>query len=228
MHTNYSKHRILMVNQSPDLDQWPLGIGVARHTSTERPSSDKEKQAVGASPLYVLTTTERPDRADLIPQGISRTSTRRTRENKSDVGPGRARKPSAPRRNSQSPTKSRENRRNRTRLAGMVLPPRRKAVVVGCCYTNSGYHQDISLYGPANDAHAFALNLVNLLEFHPNDVCLLTDVHPSSVYRSAPWENAIVHRVVLPMSGTRYPRVLLTSAEGAVKLDPRLPLHVPV
>lgn len=54
--------------------------------------------------------------------------------------------------------------------------PRRRAVVIGCNYARCG---EIRLNGAVNDAHLFALALVNLFDFHPKTILLLTDEAPS-------------------------------------------------
>eukprot|EP01069_Polyplicarium_translucidae_P003342 Polyplicarium_translucidae@DN2280_c0_g1_i5.p1 len=66
---------------------------------------------------------------------------------------------------------------------GKAGGPRKRAVVVGCCYPRN---VDIRLNGCANDAQVFALSLVHLLQFAPHNVVLLTDVYPNSCYRSKP------------------------------------------
>lgn len=69
--------------------------------------------------------------------------------------------------------------RKRSTSVPEQLPPRRKArrraLVVGCNYAESG---NIRLKGAVNDAHLFALALSNLWEFHPRNILLLTDVLP--------------------------------------------------
>ncbi|EDO06067.1 Caspase domain family protein [Babesia bovis T2Bo] len=57
--------------------------------------------------------------------------------------------------------------------------PRRKAVVVGCSYSGDS---KASLRGPCNDAILFATALITHMGFEADDILLLVDTEPASVY----------------------------------------------
>ncbi|GFE54436.1 ICE family protease p20 domain-containing protein, putative [Babesia ovis] len=57
--------------------------------------------------------------------------------------------------------------------------PRRKAVVVGCSYAGN---PNASLRGPCNDAMLFASALITHMGFDAEDILLLVDTEPASVY----------------------------------------------
>jgi len=59
--------------------------------------------------------------------------------------------------------------------------PIKRAVVIGINYR---HRREIALRGTCNDAHLFALALINLMEFDCRNIVLLTDTLPSSCYRS--------------------------------------------
>lgn len=62
-------------------------------------------------------------------------------------------------------------------MKGLRRRPRRKALIVGVNYSGP-----IKLMGSVNDAHLFALTLLNLFEFTSSNIVLLTDGLPDEIF----------------------------------------------
>eukprot|EP00915_Cephaloidophora_sp_WS-2016_P006560 GHVH01008849.1.p1 GENE.GHVH01008849.1~~GHVH01008849.1.p1 ORF type:complete len:548 (+),score=60.49 GHVH01008849.1:143-1786(+) len=87
--------------------------------------------------------------------------------------------------------------------------PMRKALVIGCTYQGSQENGTPikPLLGSVNDAYLFAIALVNLWEFHPNDICLLTDALPANCYSSNGFRKGVkLDQNGMPMEPQAIPR----------------------